>query len=47
MELRVGGQYKVLSKLGQGAFGDIYLGVNIRTNEQVAIKMEPVRSKHP
>ena len=39
MELRVGGKYKLSKKLGNGAFGDIYLGINIKTHEEVAIKM--------
>lgn len=39
MELRVGGKYKFTKKLGNGAFGDIYSGVNIKTNEEVAIKL--------
>lgn len=39
MELRVGGKYKLTKKLGNGAFGDIYSGVNIKTNEEVAIKL--------
>ena len=39
MELRVGGKYKVTKRLGQGAFGDIYAGVNVKTNEEVAIKL--------
>ena len=34
-------------KLGSGAFGDIYYGVNTKTNEDVAIKLEPIKSKHP
>ena len=34
-------------KLGCGAFGDIYQGTDIRNNEEVAIKLEPVRTKHP
>lgn len=47
MELRVGGKYRLSRKLGSGAFGDIYHGTNIKTNEEVAIKLEPVRTKHP
>jgi len=34
-------------KIGSGSFGDIYLGVNVVTSEEVAIKLEPVKSKHP
>lgn len=33
-------------KIGSGSFGEIYLGVNIQTNEEVAIKLESVNSKH-
>ena len=47
MELRVGGKYRLSRKLGCGACGGIYHGTNIRTNEEVAIKLEPVRTKHP
>jgi len=39
MELRVGGKYRVTKRLGSGAFGDIYAGVNVKTNEEVAIKL--------
>ena len=34
-------------KLGSGAFGDIYYGTNTKTNDDVAIKLEPLNSKHP
>jgi serine/threonine protein kinase len=33
-------KYRLLEKIGNGSFGDIYKGQNIRTNEYVAIKME-------
>jgi len=44
MELRVGGKYKVTKRLGQGAFGDIYAGINVKTNEEVAIKLVSLTS---
>uniref|UniRef100_A0A1I8B169 non-specific serine/threonine protein kinase n=1 Tax=Meloidogyne hapla TaxID=6305 RepID=A0A1I8B169_MELHA len=34
-------------KIGSGSFGDIYLGENIVTHEEVAIKLECVKTKHP
>jgi serine/threonine protein kinase len=47
MELLVGGKYKLTRKLGSGAFGDVYHGTNNKTGEEVAIKLESVRTKHP
>lgn len=47
MELRVGGRYRLGRKIGEGSFGDIYLGVNVQNEEEVAIKLESVRAKHP
>uniref|UniRef100_A0A6A7FSY2 non-specific serine/threonine protein kinase n=1 Tax=Hirondellea gigas TaxID=1518452 RepID=A0A6A7FSY2_9CRUS len=47
MELRVGGKYRLGRKIGSGSFGDIYLGVNIVTHEEVAIKLESVKTRHP
>jgi len=58
MELRVGGKYRLSRKLGCGAFGDIYhgksletslalrLGTNIKTNEEVAIKLVSSNMSH-
>ena len=34
-------KYKVKKKLGEGAFGDVYLGQAISNNAYVAIKTEP------
>lgn len=39
VELRVAGRYKLTKKIGHGAFGDIFQGVNIKTGEEVAIKL--------
>ena len=48
-EIPIGDSYKLdaRKKLGSGAFGDIYLGKNIKLNEEVAIKLEPIKAKHP
>jgi casein kinase 1 len=34
------------SKLGNGAFGDIYLATNTQTNEKVAVKLESKKARH-
>jgi serine/threonine protein kinase len=39
MDLRVGGKYRFTKKLGEGAFGLTCAGVNVKTNEEVAIKL--------
>lgn len=47
MELRVGNKYRLGRKIGSGSFGDIYLGTTISTGEEVAIKLECIKTKHP
>ncbi|KAI5078522.1 hypothetical protein GOP47_0006193 [Adiantum capillus-veneris] len=47
MEPRVGNKYRLGRKIGSGSFGEIYLGTNVQTNEEVAIKLESVKTKHP
>ena len=44
-ELRVGKKYRLGRKIGSGSFGDIYLGTNMTTGEEVAIKLESVKTK--
>jgi hypothetical protein len=48
-EIPIGENYRLNAKkkLGSGAFGDIYHGTNLKLNESVAIKLEPVKAKHP
>ena len=46
-ELRVGKKYRLGRKIGSGSFGDIYLGTNMTTGEEVAIKLESIKTKHP
>jgi casein kinase 1 len=40
----IGNKYLFIEKLGQGNFGVVYKGLNRRTNELVAIKVEPINS---
>lgn len=47
MDLKVGGKFKLGRKIGSGSFGEIYIGQNIQTNEEVAIKLEQIRTRHP
>ena len=48
-EIPIGENFKLNAKkkLGSGAFGDIYYGTNVKLDEDVAIKLEPIRAKHP
>ena len=38
----INNKYRIIEKLGAGCFGEIYKGENIRTQEYVAIKVEPI-----
>jgi serine/threonine protein kinase len=38
----INNKYKIIENLGAGCFGEIYKGENIRTQERVAIKVEPI-----
>lgn len=48
-EIPIGDNYKLHAKkkLGSGAFGDIYYGTNLKVGDEVAIKLEPIKAKHP
>ncbi|CAI9766137.1 unnamed protein product [Fraxinus pennsylvanica] len=47
MEPRVGNKFQLGRKIGSGSFGEIYKGTNIQTSEEVAIKLENIKTKHP
>ncbi|KAG8370441.1 hypothetical protein BUALT_Bualt14G0117300 [Buddleja alternifolia] len=47
MDHVVGGKFKLGRKIGSGSFGELYLGVNIQNGEEVAVKLESVKTKHP
>ncbi|GIL54302.1 hypothetical protein Vafri_9875 [Volvox africanus] len=46
LDIRIAGRYRLGRKIGGGSFGDIYLGTNIQTGEEVAIKLESVKTRH-
>jgi casein kinase I family protein HRR25 len=45
--MRIANKYRLGKKIGAGSFGDIYLGTNVLNGEEVAIKMESLKAKHP
>ncbi|KAE8704760.1 Casein kinase I isoform delta-like [Hibiscus syriacus] len=47
MEHIIGGKFKLGRKIGGGSFGELYLGVNVQSGEEVAVKLEPGKTKHP
>ncbi|CAA2966858.1 casein kinase I-like [Olea europaea subsp. europaea] len=47
MDNVIGGKFKLRRKIGSGSFGELYLGVNIQTGEEVAVKLESAKTKHP
>lgn len=47
VDLRVAGKYRLTKKLGHGAFGDIFQAANIKTKEEVAVKLEEATVKNP
>lgn len=42
---RVLGFYEIVKKLGEGAFGEIYLGKNVKDGSEVALKIESASVK--
>ena len=47
METTILKKYKLGRKIGSGSFGEIYIGTNKENNQEVAIKLEPIKTKHP
>ncbi|MED6207283.1 Casein kinase 1-like protein 6 [Stylosanthes scabra] len=47
MDHVIGGKFKLGRKIGSGSFGELFISVNIQTGEEVACKLEPVKTRHP
>lgn len=47
MDHVIGGKFKLGRKIGSGSFGELYLGVNVQSGEEVAVKLESAKTKHP
>ncbi len=39
VNIRVAGKYVLIKKIGEGAFGEIYIAQATGTNERVAVKL--------
>ncbi|XP_058213642.1 casein kinase 1-like protein 1 [Rhododendron vialii] len=46
MEPLIGRKFRLGRKISSGSFGEIYLGTDIQTKEEVAIKLENAKTKH-
>lgn len=42
LDLKVGGKYRLQRRIGGGSFGAVYIGTDIETDKEVAIKLEHV-----
>jgi len=40
-------RYRLIQKIGSGSFGEIYQAVNTVNGEELAVKLEPIKAKHP
>ena len=45
--MRIADKFKIIKKVGSGAFGEIFKGTNLKSGEEIAIKLEPAKTKFP
>jgi len=46
-EVRVAGRFRMGKKIGSGSFGEIYLGRDLNTGGEVAVKFEQLSARRP
>lgn len=46
-DMLIDGKYKIIKKVGSGAFGEIFKASNQEGGDDVAIKLEPSKTKFP
>ena len=47
LDIRIAGRYRLGRKIGGGSFGDIYIATDISSGDEVAVKLEHTKTKHP
>ena len=47
MQVVVGKTFRLIKRLGVGAFAEVYKGINQNNNMEVAIKLEKATMKNP
>ncbi|XP_030373510.1 casein kinase I [Scaptodrosophila lebanonensis] len=46
-DIIVGGKYQLISRIGNGSFGELYRAIALQNDERVAVKLESSSVKHP
>jgi len=46
MEVKVGKTIKLTKRINSGSFGEVFHGINLKTNMEFAVKLEPKNTKH-
>eukprot|EP00928_Gymnodinium_smaydae_P070046 TRINITY_DN53988_c0_g1_i1.p1 TRINITY_DN53988_c0_g1~~TRINITY_DN53988_c0_g1_i1.p1 ORF type:complete len:333 (-),score=25.41 TRINITY_DN53988_c0_g1_i1:443-1414(-) len=45
MDCFLGRSYRLRSKIGSGSFGSVFIGINVKTGSEYAVKVEPIERK--
>jgi len=47
VDLKVNNNFKLGRKLGSGIFGEVFQGIDLQNNQEIAIKFEDINAKYP